>query len=58
MLANKFKIDFFELSKLFKVSFVFREFLIYEKLSNIIYFRTLDYYSKYYMEIRKIAKII
>ena len=53
----KVKIDFFELSRLFKVNFVFKDSLKYSKSADIIYSKNLDNYSKYYIENRKVAEI-
>ena len=58
MLANKFKIDFLELLRLFKVSFIFKDSLKYRKSTSVIYFRNPNNYSKYYIENCKIAEIL
>lgn len=57
MLANKFKINFFEFSKLFKVSFDFEDSSKYTKLTGVIYFKIPDNYGKNHAKNRKIAKI-
>lgn len=43
----KVEIDFFELSILFKVSFIFRDSSKYKKLASVIYSRNPDNHNKY-----------
>lgn len=54
----KIKINLFEFSGLFKVSFVFRDSLGYKKSASTIYFRNLDNYNKYYIKNCKVTEII
>lgn len=57
MLIIKIEIDLIKHSRLFKVSFVLKDFLRYRKLISIIYSRTLDNYSKYYIKNYQVTKI-
>ena len=57
MLAPKVEIDFFELSRLFKVSFVLEDSLGCRKSAEIIYSRIPNNQSEYYTENHRVAEI-
>lgn len=57
MLAPKVKIDFFKLTRLFKVSFVLRDSSGCGKSASIIYSRNQDNHSEYYAENRGVSEI-
>lgn len=58
MIMLKVEIDFFEFSRLFKASFIFRDSLKYRKSISIIYFKNINNHNKYYTENHRIADII
>lgn len=57
VLMPKVKINLFEFSKLFKVSFVLGNSSRFEKSIDIIYFITLNNHNEYYTENCTIAEI-
>lgn len=58
MLTPKIEIHFFELLKLFKVSFIFEDSSKCGKSAGVIYSSNSDNYSKYYIENHKVIEII
>lgn len=57
ILATKFQINFFKLSTLFKVSFIFKIISEGAKSISVIYSKNANNYSEYHAEISKLAEI-
>lgn len=58
VLVLKVKINIFELLRLFKISFIFKDSSRYRKLTSIIYSKNLNNHSKYYAKNHRIVEIM